>query len=387
MMRILFFNEFTLIPGGTDEVIKLQIQGLKAAGYDVKIFSFYHEQLLRAPSSTQVKVLIKSLTGKLLLKEFQEAIDEYQPHVIHFHNYYHLFRTPIWSLVNSGGAKIILHLHNYYPFCLNSLMMKNNNSCSECLKKNNWKKGILNKCYQDSFASSLLFSLKRSRPSEWVNGLSKVTKLISPSVDTRRIYRSSGVPSQKIRIIPNPVKIQYTPAMGKAKHIAYLGSIRNEKGLEILIDAAQKNSHLRFRVAGDGPDVKSFISKISELNNVEYIGFVTGKRKKNLLTNARFLFVPSYCAETFGMVVLEAYSRGVPVLTTGTGALKEIVHDGKTGRITTPETAAQSVSDFWAELEVYRGDYRSNCLKFVNKFSIEKHISQLIKLYTTCSLN
>jgi glycosyltransferase involved in cell wall biosynthesis len=51
------------------------------------------------------------------------------------------------------------------------------------------------------------------------------------------------------------------------------------------------------------------------------------------LRHARLLIMPSTWYESFGMVLIEAYAHGVPVLATRIGAIENIVRDGETGAL------------------------------------------------------
>ena len=127
-------------------------------------------------------------------------------------------------------------------------------------------------------------------------------------------------------------------------YVAYLGRIIEPKGVHLAIKAVQKYNEtasmpLKLRIAGkhyaeESKDKYWREMILPELDdvNIFYDGFIEDSRmKRNFLGNARALLVPSLFDEPFGMVTLESFACGTPVIALDSGALPEIVQDGKTG--------------------------------------------------------
>jgi glycosyltransferase involved in cell wall biosynthesis len=66
-------------------------------------------------------------------------------------------------------------------------------------------------------------------------------------------------------------------------------------------------------------------------DDIQYHGEVPHERKLELLAGARALLFPIRWNEPFGMVILEAFACGTPVLAFPEGAVPEIVEHGRTG--------------------------------------------------------
>ena len=78
-------------------------------------------------------------------------------------------------------------------------------------------------------------------------------------------------------------------------------------------------------------------NRYSEYSGITLLGPVTGERKRRLLDRCDVLVVPSTWPEVFGIVILEAFAHGKPVIASCVGGIPEIVHDGRTGFLLPPE--------------------------------------------------
>lgn len=72
------------------------------------------------------------------------------------------------------------------------------------------------------------------------------------------------------------------------------------------------------------------------LRNIELRGFVEKNQQADLWKKAAFSIVPSVWQEPFGMVVLESWLHGRPVVAHRIGALPELIRDGESGLLAEP---------------------------------------------------
>lgn len=88
------------------------------------------------------------------------------------------------------------------------------------------------------------------------------------------------------------------------------------------------------------PDVRYFVDEVAPLvdgQRVRWIGGVAGDDKERLLQAARVLLAPNRWAEPGATGVVEALTRGVPVVATPLGVLPSLVDDGTTGHLAESE--------------------------------------------------
>ena len=96
----------------------------------------------------------------------------------------------------------------------------------------------------------------------------------------------------------------------------FLGALHSAKGYHWAVEAAKRSGH-RLIVAGGW--------RPSFTGSIKFVGEVDGTTKAALLARARCLWNPAAWDEPFGLVTIEAFFSGTPVLGTHRGALPELI--------------------------------------------------------------
>lgn len=102
--------------------------------------------------------------------------------------------------------------------------------------------------------------------------------------------------------------------------VSYLGTYKEYKGFNDALKIAEnfKNENIEFEFHGD-------IARKTDNLNVKIYGKYKYSDLKNIFSKTDLLIVPSKCYETFGFIVLEALSYGVPVMVTENVGAKDIL--------------------------------------------------------------
>ncbi|MFO0909299.1 MAG: glycosyltransferase family 1 protein [Isosphaeraceae bacterium] len=128
--------------------------------------------------------------------------------------------------------------------------------------------------------------------------------------------------------------------------IAYVGRIAAEKNIEYLADALdrvrQSATQVRFLFVGDGPLRSALEERLG--SSAVFAGYRLGDDLADHYAAADVMGFASL-TETFGNVVLEGMSSGLPVVALRAGGVAEIVNDGKTGFLLPPEVPASQFAD------------------------------------------
>lgn len=127
----------------------------------------------------------------------------------------------------------------------------------------------------------------------------------------------------------------------KQKQILYAGTINARKGYADMIRAFAKiaNKHKEWKIvfAGNG-EIEQGMTLAKELGIEEqciFLGWVNGEQKDKAFKEASIFCLPSY-AEGFPMAVLDAWSYGLPVITTPVGGIPDVAKNGENMFVFTP---------------------------------------------------
>ena len=140
---------------------------------------------------------------------------------------------------------------------------------------------------------------------------------------------------ERVKVIYNPcIDAEYNEVYEKENSILYAGALNQRKGYSDLIKAfsmvSEKFPMWKISFAGNGEieEARSLAENLGILNQVELLGWVSGKEKDRAYKKATVFCLPSY-AEGFPMAVLDAWAYGLPVITTPVGGIPDIAQDGQ----------------------------------------------------------
>jgi glycosyltransferase involved in cell wall biosynthesis len=129
-------------------------------------------------------------------------------------------------------------------------------------------------------------------------------------------------------------------------NVLFLGLLGQRKGIYDLLQCWPAVTEVfpgaRLRIGGNG-EVELAKQRAAELgieHSVEFLGWIDGERKLELLRDADVFVLPSY-NEGLPMSVLEAMSFGKAVITTRVGGIPELVSDGDDGLLINAGNLAQ----------------------------------------------
>ncbi len=191
--------------------------------------------------------------------------------------------------------------------------------------------------------------------------------------------------------IPNIVDtIFFIPPKEKDKNkkfkfinIGYLEKKKNQIHLiKAFVKAFKDNENVNLSILGDGPEYENLKKEI-EINGMQkqitLYGFATrGEVLKELQSSNVFVLSSDY--ETFGVVLIEAMSCGLPIVATKCGGPESIINNEKLGLLVDKNDTEALAG---AMEKVYNGKYDSEYIRdyCINNFSENAVAFKLNKIY------
>lgn len=384
-MRILLVHNFYQLPGGEDHMILAEHELLARNGHRVEIFSVSNEEIVGLPA--KLKTAWHAVYSRSSRRLLSAKISEFRPDLVHVHNFFPLLTPSIYDACIDAGVPVVQILHNYRILCPGARFVRNSRVCEDCMTGSPYRAAIYG-CYRNSRMGTLAVArmvAHHRREKTWQN---KVDCFIALTEFARRKFIEGGLPAHKIAVKPNFIY----PDPGcksiseNGKYALFVGRLSPEKGLKTLLEAWNILKSIPLKIVGGGPlkaEIEGIIKEI-EFRDVDIIGHCSHEHVLTLMKEASFLIFPSEGYETFGLVAIEAFACGIPVIASQIGALGEIVEDGENGLHFTPGDPvdlAAKVKNLWNNPELRREMGKNARRIFEDNYTAEKNYELLMEIY------
>ncbi len=327
-IKILFVHNEYQQAGGEDSVLASEIKLLSQNGHNVSLVLKENNSINSFHS--KVNAFQDVVYSKRSKQWMSEQIAAYKPDVVHVHNFFPLLSPSIYDACIDTGVQVVQTLHNYRTMCPGALLMRDGVICEKCVTGSAYQ-AVKHACYRDSligtFAVARMIEKHRSLGT-WHH---KINCFIALTEFARNKFIEAGFPADKIVVKPNFAVDSALPedelAQGRVGAL-FVGRLSQEKGVSTLLNAWGKLD-VSLRVAGSGP-LENRLSNLGG-NRVTALGMLDQKSVRKEMQQAAFLVMPSECYEGFPMVLVEAFSQGLPVIASRLGGMAEIIENGVTG--------------------------------------------------------
>lgn len=322
-MRIaVLTNDYPPVCGGAGRIAALQVDMLKAAGDEVRVWHHPSEW----PPEPMVRRVFRHVQDLKPRPELVKEMSEWKPDVLITHNLTSCgFGTP--KQIQKTGVRWVHVLHDVQLF---------------------EPSGQLADARRMSFGQMIWIWL-RFFALGFPDLIISPTKWLLTQHQRRGFFRSKRT---RCDVLPNP-----SPSIKNIERyphdpvrLLFVGRVAPEKGSRFLVNLLNgTKTSCELHVVGDGPDV----TRLQRLPNVTVHGNLSAEDVMRRMGECDVLLVPSRIEENQPTVLLEAAALGLPIIAASKGGIPETV--GADGLVIPPG----DVSAWIKAVSAVTSDYQS----------------------------
>jgi glycosyltransferase involved in cell wall biosynthesis len=369
-MRILHVGIGNLGAGGVATYVRSVVSGQRDRGHEVLL-----SELWPGPSSlAEVQEKVQDMPGLLGLRE------RWKPDVVHLH-------SQLFDYTGMGpGTVLTAHEHSSHCPSGGRYLEARGRVCERdfgflpCL----WGHYVDRCGSRDPGTFRRRFRITAAAGD--YHGI-----WIAPSRYSRDRLLDRGMAADSVELVPNPgPKAGDSGEHGPVESenvILFLGRLVPNKGCDVLLRALVRLPRARLRILGEGPErqrLEELSRKLGVHARTEFLGWKSPEEVLVHLARARLLAVPSMWPEPFGLVALEAYAAGRPVVASSIGGLVDIVRDGATGRLVPPGHVpawANAMGELLADPGLADEMGREGGRLVREEYRLDRHLESLERVY------
>lgn len=362
--KVINISQNHRIISGADRYFFALADLLEANGHEVVPYAARHDDDRSTPyrdffppapdyDGAGLGVAIRHLYSQKARSNLRSLLREAKPDLAHLHLYYGKLTPSILRPLQSMDIPIVQTMHDYKLVCPVYTLFSGGSICQACEGHAFWN-AAAKSCNRGSRIRSIGSSVE-SYISRGLGDLRHVDRFLAVSQFVAGKLVELGVPAEKVVTVPNFIdsaEIEQAPGLGDV--VLYVGRLERVKGIFTLFEAARSLPDLQVVYAGTGNDEAELQERIESfgVTNVRLVGFKSGRALDELYRQAMFSVVPSEWYEPFGLVILESFARGRPVVASRIGGIPEVVTDDVDG-VLVPAGEPQVLAD---EIERLAGD-------------------------------
>jgi glycosyltransferase involved in cell wall biosynthesis len=385
-MKILLVHNFYKSDGGEDVVFRSECELLRAAGHDVTTYTRSNNEIGSYGLWQRASLAPRTLWARDSYKELRRLIISSRPDVVHFHNIFPLISPAAYLACREAGVPVVQTLHNPRLLCPGATLYRNGTTCEICSGTAIAWPAIRHRCYRNSRAETSAVAAMLALHRVLGTWNKQVDRYIVATEFFSERFARAGLPRDKIRVKPHFVPRSRQPGNRSGEYALFVGRLAAEKGVGTLLRAWRELSATPLKVRGDGPLLSVVESAAGDPHSqIEWVPRVSDDGLIRLFQGAAVLVWPSEgLYESFGLVAIEAFACGIPVIASNLGAMAEVVRDRVTGMHFTsgdaPDLAAK-VEWAWGHRGEIRAMGDAARIEYESRYTPERNYKLLIDIY------
>ena len=333
-MRILLVHSSYRHYGGEDKVFFQERDALRASLGEEAVFEYH----ISTASRSAFRILWESIFPIHHYFAIRKLIRKQNIELVHVHNFFPLLLGAAFRAAKDAGAVVVHTLHNYRWWCIQSELYRSPvGICEQCVTTRNPWHGVQHACYRKSHWQSFwaVSIMRLFRKSAYRN----IDHFIVLSPFQENWVRSQGIAANKITYKPNWIQTNVPLPIEQRSGFVFVGRLEASKGIEMLLDAWQHMpANATLTIIGTGSLEVPLREKYKKDTRIAFMGACSQEETISFIGRAKFLIQSSLWYESFGLTILEAMAKGVPVIGFDIGTRKHFIRDGENGFLCMPET-------------------------------------------------
>ena len=341
---ILIVHNKYRIPGGEDVVAENEAALLKEHGHKVLFYSRDNSEIAQYGSLRKALLSASSIFSCKTYLDIRRIIRENNVDIVHVHNTLHLVSPAVFYAAVAEGVPVVQTMHNFRMLCPAGTFFRKGQICEDCARAG-LECAAKNKCCHRSFWKTL--QLSAMTQFHRMTGIYKKVHFICLTDFNKEkllLLNRGGkqqIDPDKVYVKPNFTKEPTESGKVTAPEIAtsgqpyyvVIGRIERLKGSTMIAKAfARTRKWVVFIGSGEQEGALCCYISRNHLQRIELAGQLSHEETMRILAGAQALVSASQWYETFGMGVIEAYARKVPVIALDQGNVGNLVIDGVTGK-------------------------------------------------------
>jgi len=374
-MKILIAHNAYQYHGGEDTVVEAEATLLRGYGHAVEIYQRSNDELAHM---AKPYAALSAIWSRRAAGELGGWCDAFRPDLVHVHNTFPLMSPSLYWEAARRNVPLVQTLHNFRLICPQAMLFREGTVCEDCIGKFPWR-AVTRKCYRRSALQSSVAVSMLATHRALGTFKHRIARYIVLNGFCKNKFIAGGLPAERLRVKPNfvaGVAVQRRLRKGGL----FVGRLSHEKGIHVLLKAAGMLISAPLQVIGTGP----LENTVAQAFGKNYLGFRPPHEVRDCMAAAEFLVVPSIGVETFGLVVVEAFACGTPVIASAHGGLADLVTDGVNGLLVKPGDAAELAAKIkWAQAhtEEMREMGRAARREYETKYTPERNYQLLMDIY------
>jgi glycosyltransferase involved in cell wall biosynthesis len=314
------------------------------------------------------------LWNPVMYARLRRTLGRLKVDLVHTHNLGGL-SPAAWSAATAEGLPIVHTPHDHALTCVRAIRMTRagrvcERQCLDCGVRSRWLRRLSGAV--SGVAAPSRFVLARHQELGFFPGAWTAVVPWGLPPDAGQWASDASVPRP-------------TPDRRGPVRFLYIGGLVPHKGIGVALEAFRRaaSAEARLDIAGAGELAEACTAAARHDPRIHFHGFVGSRHKNELLRSSDVVLLPSLCWEAFGLVILEAFGHGLPVIASRTGGIPEFVDEGHTAFLVEPGDA-QALAERVSRIAANPGllePMRKACLARSGTLTLERTVKELVEVY------